>query len=90
MNMEAAKTLSHLEKMVGEEKHDPRQKFITVNDACEAYHMCRKTLVKEALEAGAVYRIGKTGKKILINTVIFEKYLETFRIMLPERFRQRR
>ena len=50
MNMESAKTLSHLEKMVGEEKHDPRQKFITVNDACEAYHMCRKTLVKEALE----------------------------------------
>ncbi len=80
MNMEAVKTLSPLEKMVGEENHDPRQKFITVNDACEAYHMCRKTLVKEALEAGAMYRIGEKGKTILINTEIFDKYLETFRI----------
>lgn len=77
MNNETIKSLSKIGELVGEEKHDPRQKFMRVKDACEAYHMSRPKIMEVTLSAGALYRLNKT---ILINVNIFDEYLETFRI----------
>ena len=43
----------------------------------ELYSMCKNTFIKLAAEAGAVYKINRLS---LVNTKIFEEYLETFRI----------
>ncbi len=80
MDKKTRQTLAQLEDMVKEEKHDPRVKFIRVKEACKTYKMSRPTIMKWTLDAGAMYRIGEEGKTILINTEIFDKYLETFRI----------
>lgn len=77
MNNETIKSLSKIGELVGEEKHDPKQKFMRVKDACEAYHMSRPKIMEETLSAGALYRLKKT---ILINVNIFDEYLETCRI----------
>ncbi len=84
MEQESKKTLSQLEKIVGDEIHDPRQKFMRVKDVCEIYHMSRPKIIDEALNAGALYRLprkeGSNKGTILINVVIFDEYLENFRI----------
>jgi hypothetical protein len=77
MNKEAKKTLMQIGELVNAEKHDSRQKFMRVKDACEAYHMSRPKIMEETLTAGALYRLNKT---ILINVNIFDEYLETCRI----------
>ncbi len=77
MKKEPKETLTQLGGLVKQEKHDPRQKFMRVKDACEAYHMSRPKIMEEALSAGALYRLNKT---ILINVKIFDEYLETYRI----------
>ena len=41
------------------------------------YSMCRNTFIKLATEAGAIYKINRL---VLVNTKIFEQYLETFRL----------
>lgn len=77
MKKEPKEILTQLGGLVKQEKHDPRQKFMRVKDACEAYHMSRPKIMEEALSAGALYRLNKT---ILINVKIFDEYLETYRI----------
>ncbi len=57
MNNETIKSLSKIGELVGEEKHDPRQKFMRVKDACAVYHMSRPKIIDEALNAGALYRL---------------------------------
>ena len=50
--------------------------YVTYNMACEYYRLGIKPVVRMAHEAGAVYKVGNSA---LINTDIFEMYLEKFK-----------
>ena len=54
-----------------------RKRFVTYKDASELYSMGLTRIQEHAKIAGATY---KMGNKVLINTDIFEAYLEQFRI----------
>ena len=54
-----------------------RKKFVTYQEATELYSMGLTRVQEHAKVAGAVY---KMGNKVIINTDIFEAYLEQFRI----------
>ena len=58
---------------------DPRmrKRFVTYREAAEMYSMGLTKLMEHAKIAGATY---KMGNKVLINTDIFDVYLEQFRI----------
>ena len=77
MNGATIKSLKQVEELVKEEKHDPRQKFARVKEATEIYHVSRTTLMRMALDSGALYKVNGT---VLINLIILDNYLETFRI----------
>lgn len=77
MNHQTKQSLSQFKKLADEQKHDPRQKFVRVKEAIEIYHVSRPTLMKMAIDAGALYRINAT---ILINLEILDSYVEAFRI----------
>lgn len=77
MNKETEQSLAQIKKLVDEQKHDPRQKFMRMKEATAIYHMSRTKLAEAAIDAGAFYKLGGT---VLINIEIFDKYLETFRI----------
>ncbi len=51
--------------------------YVRYDEGAELYSMCKNTFIKLAAEAGAVYKINRLS---LVNTKIFEEYLETFRI----------
>ena len=53
------------------------KKYVSTKEAMELYSMGWETLRKVAEEAGAVYKI---NRKVLINTEVFEDYLESFRV----------
>jgi len=53
------------------------KKFVTTKEGKELYSMGYQMFRDLAEAAGAVYRV---GGKVLINTELFEKYLETFRV----------
>ena len=53
-----------------------RHDYVTYNMACEYYRLGIKPVVRMAHEAGAVYKVGNSA---LINTDIFEMYLEKFK-----------
>lgn len=53
------------------------KKFVSTKEGAELYSMGYHSFRSLAEEAGAVYKI---GGKVLINTELFEKYLETFRV----------
>lgn len=53
------------------------KKFVTQKEGSELYSLGIETFRKMAEEAGAVYRLNKL---ILVNTEVFEEYLETFRV----------
>ena len=56
-----------------------RQKiYVRYDEGAELYSMCKHSFMKLAAEAGAVYKINRLS---LVNTKIFEEYLETFRIL---------
>lgn len=60
------------------EKESTKSKiYIRYDEGAERYSMCRHTFMKLAAEAGAVYKINRLS---LVNTKIFEEYLETFRV----------
>ena len=50
--------------------------YVRYDEGAELYSMCKNTFIKLAAEAGAVYKINRLS---LVNTKIFEEYLETFR-----------
>ena len=50
-------------------------KFLTTKEAMEEYKMCRNTLNKVAIEAGARVSVG--SRKKLINTTKLDAYLES-------------
>ena len=77
MNSQTEESLSKIKKLVDEEKHDPRAKYVRVKEAIAIYHVSRTTLMRMALDAGAVYKVNAT---VLINMKILDDYLETFRI----------
>ena len=47
-------------------------------DGAEIYSMCQSKFERMAREAKATYKLDKL---VLVNTEIFEKYLETFRVV---------
>lgn len=55
----------------------PIKRYVRMNEAMEIYSIRKDKMRYLAEDAGAVYKIGKT---VLINTEIFEAYLQTFRI----------
>ena len=68
--------------MQGQKKVNPadpqvRKRFVTYKEASELYSMGLTRIQEHAKIAGATY---KMGNKVLINTDIFEAYLEQFRI----------
>ena len=64
--------IPHLEEKV----KNGRKKFVRYDEAVELYSMCDKSVRKYAKEAGATY---KMGRLVLINTELFEEFLEIFR-----------
>lgn len=52
------------------------KKFVNKEEGAIIYSISRNHLMTLAQDAGAVYRVGKSA---LINTQIFEEYLEQFR-----------
>lgn len=54
-----------------------RKRFVTYKEASELYSMGLTRIQEHAKIAGATY---KMGNKVLINTDIFDAYLEQFRI----------
>lgn len=69
-------------EQIGAEKYRElkvmKKKFVSQKEGTELYSMGYEMLRKLAEEAGAVYLVSE--KKVLINTEIFEEYLETFRV----------
>ena len=55
-----------------------RKKFVRYKDGAEIYSMCQSKFERMAREAMATYKLDKL---VLVNTEIFEKYLETFRVV---------
>lgn len=53
------------------------RKFVRYSEGAELYSMCKHTFMKLAADAHAVYKINRLS---LVNTKVFEEYLETFRI----------
>ena len=53
------------------------KKFVSQKEGAELYSMGVNTFRNLANDAGAVYKVGKL---VLINTEVFELYLETFRV----------
>lgn len=61
-----------------EKKCSPRDKrFVRYKEGAEMYSMCQSKFERMAKDARAIY---KCDKLVLVNTEIFEKYLETFRL----------
>lgn len=54
-----------------------RKRFVTYKEAAELYSMGLTRIQKHTKMAGATY---KMGNKVLVNTDIFEAYLEQYRI----------
>ena len=55
-----------------------RKKFVRYKDGAEIYSMCQSKFERMAREAKVTYKLDKL---VLVNTEIFEKYLETFRVV---------
>lgn len=55
-----------------------RKKFVRYKDRAEIYSMCQSKFERMARETKATYKLDKL---VLVNTEIFEKYLETFRVV---------
>lgn len=54
------------------------KKFVRYKEGAAMYSMCQSKFEGMAREAKATYKLDKV---VLVNTEIFEKYLETFRIV---------
>lgn len=54
-----------------------KKDFVRYDEGAERYSMSKHSFMKLAQEAHAVYKINRIS---LVNTKIFEQYLETFRL----------
>ena len=52
-----------------------RKRFVRYNDGAEIYSMSKSSFMKLAKEARAIYKVRKIT---LVNTELFEAYLEAF------------
>ena len=52
------------------------KRFVRYEEGAKIYSMSKCSFMQKAKEAGAVYKVGKMA---LVNTEIFEQYLELFR-----------
>ena len=68
------KEIPELEKLV----QVVRKKFVRYKDGAEIYSMCQSKFERMVREAKATYKLDKL---VLVNTEIFERYLETFRVV---------
>lgn len=59
------------------EKKVQRKDFVRYSEGAEKYSMSKNSFMKLAQEAHAVYKINSMS---LVNTKIFEDYLESFRV----------
>lgn len=66
-----------MKKMFDLTKNENRKKFVTYKEASELYSMGLTRIQEHTRIAGATY---KMGNKVLVNTDIFEVYLEQFRV----------
>ena len=53
------------------------KKFVRYNEGAELYSMSLSKFQRMAKDAGAIYKINKL---VLVNTEIFDEYLESFRL----------
>lgn len=54
-----------------------RKDYVRYDEGAERYSMSKHTFMKLAQDAHAVYKINRIS---LVNTKIFEEYLESFRV----------
>lgn len=54
------------------------KKFVRYKQGAEMYSMCQSKFERMAREAKATYKLDKL---VLVNTGLFERYLETFRVV---------
>lgn len=59
------------------EKRVQQSDFVRYDEGAKRYSMCKHTFMKLAQDAHAVYIINRLT---LVNTKIFEEYLESFRV----------
>ena len=59
-----------------EKQTDKNKKYVRYDEGAERYFMSKGSFMTLAKEAHAVYKIKNIA---LVNTELFEKYLETFR-----------
>lgn len=57
---------------------EERKKFVRYDEGAELYSMSKHSFMKYAADAGALYKINRIT---LVNTRLFEEYLESFRIV---------
>ncbi|MCR5702398.1 MAG: hypothetical protein K6G76_09660, partial [Lachnospiraceae bacterium] len=58
------------------EVKDVMKKFVNATEGAIMYGMGKTTFMTYAEKAGAIYKVGNTA---LVNTEIFEKYLQQFK-----------
>ena len=60
------------------ERFREKKRFVRYKEGARLYGLCQSTFEKRAKEAGATYKVGKA---VIVDCEIFEKYLESFRIL---------
>lgn len=58
-------------------KNGNLKNYVRYDEGAERYSMSRNTFIKLATDAHAIYKVNRL---VLVNTKIFEDYLETFRV----------
>lgn len=76
-------TADELKKIADELKKEKEldiytRRFLRIKEATKRYPFCITKLTDLAYDGNAVLKVNKT---VLIDTVAFEKYLETFRVV---------
>jgi len=59
------------------QKKIDKKRFVRYKEGAELYSMCQSKFEQMAKDAEAIYKLNKL---VLVNTDIFEEYLETFRV----------
>lgn len=62
----------------GAKKRMKNKKYVKYAEGAELYSMSKNSFIKLAKEAKAVYKIRNI---VLVNTELFEKYLEAFHVI---------
>ena len=70
--------MGYSRKDVDATKAKSRKKFVSYKEGAEMYSMCETKFIRMARDSKAVYKLDKL---VLVNTELFEKYLETFRVI---------